>query len=137
MRSSTKLTLNYGIFALVAALANIFAQDLVVRIYSGAFHVLISIILGTGVGLFVKYSLDKRYIFNFKPRSAVHDARVFMLYTVMGGMTTMIFWGFELGFQYYFESKGMRYLGGCIGLAIGYLSKYHLDKHFVFSQEIK
>ncbi len=26
----------------------------------------------------------------------------------------------------------MRYLGGVIGLAIGYLTKYHLDKRYVF-----
>jgi hypothetical protein len=29
----------------------------------------------------------------------------------------------------------MRYLGGVIGLAIGYLTKYHLDKRFVFINE--
>ena len=29
----------------------------------------------------------------------------------------------------------MRYLGGVIGLAIGYLTKYHLDKRYVFRTE--
>ena len=29
----------------------------------------------------------------------------------------------------------MRYLGGMIGLAIGYLTKYHLDKRYVFRTE--
>jgi hypothetical protein len=29
----------------------------------------------------------------------------------------------------------MRYLGGVIGLTIGYLAKYHLDKRFVFKAE--
>ncbi|HMU91334.1 MAG TPA: GtrA family protein, partial [Pseudomonadales bacterium] len=31
-----------------------------------------------------------------------------------------------------FATKEMRYLGGIIGLAIGYLAKYHLDKRYVF-----
>ena len=31
-----------------------------------------------------------------------------------------------------FETKEMRYLGGVLGLAIGYLAKYHLDKRYVF-----
>jgi hypothetical protein len=29
----------------------------------------------------------------------------------------------------------MRYLGGIIGLAIGYLTKYRLDKRYVFRTE--
>ena len=50
----------------------------------------------------------------------------------MGILTTMIFWGFELGFHYFFQTKEMRYLGGILGLMIGYICKYHLDKHYVF-----
>jgi len=54
----------------------------------------------------------------------------------MGLATTLIFWGFEFSFHYFFETKEMRYLGGVIGLAIGYLTKYHLDKRFVFRKEV-
>jgi hypothetical protein len=50
----------------------------------------------------------------------------------MGIATTAIFWGFEFGFNHAFQSKEMRYLGGLIGLAIGYWTKYHLDKRYVF-----
>ena len=46
--------------------------------------------------------------------------------------TTVIFWGFEFGFDHLFATKEMRYLGGILGLAIGYLSKYFLDKRYVF-----
>jgi hypothetical protein len=53
----------------------------------------------------------------------------------MGLATTFIFWGFEFGFQHLFETKEMRYLGGIIGLAIGYLTKYQLDKRYVFRAE--
>ncbi len=132
---STKLAINYTIFALIATAANIGAQDLVIRTYSGAFDILASVIVGTGVGLVVKYILDKRYIFRFRAHSVAHDTQTFALYTVMGLATTVIFWGFEFGFHHIFETKEMRYLGGVIGLAIGYLTKYHLDKHYVFRTE--
>ena len=84
------------------------------------------------MGLVVKYILDKRYIFRFRARDAAHDGKTFVLYTLMGLATTLIFWGFEFGFDHIFETKEMRYLGGIIGLAIGYLTKYHLDKRYVF-----
>jgi putative flippase GtrA len=135
MFASTKLTINYAIFALIATAANIGAQDLVIRSYSGAFDILASVIVGTGVGLVVKYILDTRYIFRFRARSVAHDTQTFALYTVMGLATTVIFWGFEFGFHHVFETKEMRYLGGVIGLAIGYLTKYHLDKRYVFRTE--
>ena len=134
MLVSTKLAIKYAIFALIATAANIGAQDLVIRTYSGAFDILASVVVGTGAGLVVKYILDKRYIFRFRARSVAHDTQTFALYTVMGLVTTVIFWGFEFGFHHIFETKEMRYLGGVIGLAIGYLTKYHLDKRFVFTQ---
>ncbi len=130
-----KLAITYAILALIATAANIGAQDLVIRVYSGMFDVLLSVAIGTGVGLVVKYVLDKRYIFKFRARSAVHDGQVFSLYVLMGVATTLIFWGFEFGFHYLFGTKEMRYLGGVIGLAIGYVTKYHLDKRFVFRNQ--
>ena len=50
----------------------------------------------------------------------------------MGVVTTVIFWGVEFGFQAMIGTREMRYLGGVIGLAIGYLAKYRLDKRFVY-----
>lgn len=135
MFNLTKLATNYAFFALIATAVNIGAQDLVICTYSGAFDILASVIVGTGVGLVVKYILDKRYIFRFRSRSVAHDTQTFALYTIMGLATTVIFWGFEFGFQHIFETKEMRYLGGVIGLAIGYLTKYHLDKRYVFRTE--
>lgn len=129
------LTIKYIIFALIATAVNIGAQDIVIRNYIGAFDILISVVVGTGAGLVVKYILDKRYIFRFRARDAAHDTQTFALYTVMGLVTTVIFWGFEFGFHHIFETKEMRYLGGVIGLAIGYLTKYHLDKRYVFRTE--
>lgn len=135
MFTSYKLAIKYASFALIATAGNIGAQDLVIRNYSGAFDILASVVVGTGVGLVVKYVLDKRYIFRFRALSVAHDTQTFALYTVMGLATTVIFWGFEFGFHHIFKTNEMRYLGGVIGLAIGYVAKYHLDKRYVFRTE--
>lgn len=57
---------------------------------------------------------------------------MFMLYTVMGVATTALFWGIEYGFHLAFGTDAMRYLGGVIGLTLGYIIKYQLDKRYVF-----
>jgi putative flippase GtrA len=132
-----KSTIVYVILALIATAANIGAQDLCIRIYIGADDILFSVAVGTGVGLVVKYILDKRYIFQFRARNALHDGQIFVLYSIMGLATTIIFWSFEFGFQHLFETKEMRYFGGVIGLGIGYLVKYQLDKCFVFQRSGK
>ncbi|WP_312550450.1 GtrA family protein [Massilia sp.] len=129
-----KLPLTYAFLALIATGVNIGTQDLVNGLYSGPYGVIGSMLLGTGVGLVVKYVLDKRYIFAFQARDIAHDTRTFGLYTLMGLLTTAIFWGMELGFDHLFGTEHMRYLGGVIGLAIGYVAKYYLDKRFVFLQ---
>jgi len=130
-----RLTIAYAFFALIATAANIGTQDIFLRFYSGAFDVTFSILAGTVIGLVVKYVLDKRYIFGFQARDAIHDGQTFLLYSGMGVLTTFVFWGFEFGFDYLFGTKELRYLGGVLGLAIGYLTKYHLDKTFVFRQK--
>jgi putative flippase GtrA len=127
-----RLAILYALIALIATGTNIGAQELAVRAYDGPFQIALSIFIGTGVGLVVKYLLDKAFIFGFKARDTMHDVQTFGLYTVMGIATTAIFWGFEFGFNHLFQSKEMRYLGGLIGLAIGYWTKYHLDKRYVF-----
>ncbi len=129
-----KLAITYAILALIASIANFAAQDVATTIYGGVLSIPISVVFGTGIGLVVKYVLDKRYIFQFKARNAAHDGKTFILYTVMGLVTTVIFWGFEFSFQYFFETKEMRYFGGAIGLAIGYVAKYLLDNRYVFRQ---
>jgi drug/metabolite transporter (DMT)-like permease len=135
MITPNRLAVTYAIFALIATAANIGAQDVVIRAYGGALAVYVSVVVGTIVGLVVKYILDKRYIFRFRPRSLAHDTQTFALYAIMGLVTTAVFWGFEFGFHCAFETKGMRYLGGVIGLAIGYVAKYHLDKRYVFRMD--
>ncbi|KRC29185.1 GtrA family protein [Acidovorax sp. Root219] len=128
-----RIALLYALLAAVATAVNIGAQDAFLRMYGGPLHVLASVIVGTAAGLIVKYLLDKRYIFKFRARDAAHSTRTFALYTVMGLLTTLVFWCFEFGFHALFEgSREMRYLGGALGLAMGYAVKYHLDQRYVF-----
>jgi putative flippase GtrA len=130
-----KFVLAYTFFAFVATAANIAAQDISLRVYGGDFGIFLSVMAGTGVGLVIKYILDKHYIFRFQTRNAIHDGKLFAQYTLMGLLTTFIFWGFELAFHLAFKAKEMRYLGAIIGLAIGYFIKYQLDKRYVFRVE--
>lgn len=126
------LPLRYAFLALLATAVNILCQDLSIRLYQGTGAVALATLAGTGVGLVFKYVLDKRYIFHFRATNAAHDGRTFALYLVMGLATTALFWGVEFGFDHLFGNKTMRYVGAALGLAIGYLAKYHLDKRFVF-----
>ncbi|MDH5545109.1 MAG: GtrA family protein [Gammaproteobacteria bacterium] len=132
MFAKTRLVFDYAIFAFIATVANIGAQDIIIRVYPGDYAITLSVLIGTGVGLVVKYVLDKRFIFRFRARDTKHDAQTFTLYVTMGVLTTAIFWGFEWMFHTIFANKEMRYLGGVMGLAIGYLIKYQLDKRYVF-----
>lgn len=129
------LVVAYMFFALVATVANIASQEVAILKYDGPFSIQVSIFFGTGVGLLVKYFLDKKYIFRFQTHSTKHGVKVLILYVSMGLLTTAIFWGVEFGFHVFFASREMRYLGGVIGLSIGYAAKYYLDKHYVFRKE--
>lgn len=132
MRSSPRTALLYLAFAIAATAANIAAQELTVQIYRGVYSMLAGVALGTGVGLAVKYLLDKRYIFAFETRSAAHDGQTFVVYTLTGVATTALFWGFEFGFDALFDTRAMRYTGAVLGLSLGYAAKYQLDKRYVF-----
>ena len=87
---------------------------------------------GTITGLLIKYILDKKYIFYHETKDLKDDARKFIFYTFMGAFTTIIFWGTETLFKYMFKPEYAKYIGGAIGLTIGYITKYQLDKKFVF-----
>ena len=88
--------------------------------------------IGTLAGLLSKYILDKKFIFYHKPKGKVDDAKKFIRYTIMGIFTTVIFWGTEIGFDKYFEDENAKYAGAVLGLSVGYIIKYFLDKKFVF-----
>ena len=122
----------YALFALLSICMNIGAQMLSILVYNGAYSVEISILVGTAVGLPLRYFLEKRYIFVFTSKNLAHDGRLFAFYTAMGVITTLIFWGTEYAFHLIYGTDSMRYIGGVIGLAVGFYVKYQLDKKYVF-----
>ena len=81
-------------------------------------------------GLVVKYLLDKRWI--FYDRSPDHS-RQFSLYTLMGIATTAVFWGMVALFVWLWGTDQARIAGSVLGLTIGYVVKYNLDRRFVFT----
>lgn len=122
----------YTLFAGISTAINIGTQMLFNTMYAGPFAVELSIIAGTATGMPLRYFLEKKYVFLFKSDGLAHDGQLFVLYGVMGVFTTAIFWGVEYGFHLVFGSDTMRYVGGVVGLAIGFYVKYLLDRKFVF-----
>lgn len=122
----------YTLFASLSTLINIGSQMLSMWVYKESYAVEISILVGTAAGLPLRYFLEKRYIFSFKSHNIRHDGQLFLLYSFMGVFTTAIFWVTEYTFHLIFADESMRYLGGVIGLVIGFYVKYGLDKKYVF-----
>lgn len=129
-----KLTVKYVIFAVIATLVNLAFQWLSLRIYADAYSLYIAMAFGTGAGLAVKYVLDKKYIFYHKTETKSEDTKKFFIYSLMGVFTTMIFWGSEIAFDALWHSEISKYAGAVFGLSVGYITKYRLDKRFVFRE---
>ena len=123
---------NYIIFAVFSTVVNLSFQYISFMIYSGFLAIYIAMFFGTLSGLIVKYILDKKFIFNYETKTKKENLNKFMLYSLMGVFTTIIFWFFEVTFDYIFHSEIAKYIGAIIGLSIGYSVKYLLDKKFVF-----
>jgi putative flippase GtrA len=131
-KTATRIAVLYTLFAVLSTAINIGSQMLSIWVYKGPFSVEISILVGTAMGLPLRYFLEKRYIFNFTSKNLVHDGKLFVFYSAMGVITTLIFWGTEYAFHLVYDTDLMRYLGGIIGLSIGFYVKYQLDKKYVF-----
>ncbi|GEM_PF-108229 len=154
------LAAKYSFFAVIATVVNLFTQFVSFAFYDRMFPAIepwlslpvirevytLSVTIlpgddlrlyfgmawGTLSGLLVKYYLDKKYIFYYITKRKREDFQKFLLYSFMGVFTTLIFWGFEIGFDFYFDGEWAKYAGAVVGLSIGYLTKYFLDRKFVF-----
>jgi putative flippase GtrA len=127
------LILRYTVFAVIATLANLATQRLVLIQGDSAPWFAAAVAAGTLVGLVVKYVLDKRWIFADTSTGMKAHGRKFTLYTAMGLVTTAIFWGTETAFWWIWQTDAMRELGAVLGLSVGYVVKYNLDRRFVFT----
>lgn len=126
------LVVRYAGFAVLATVVNLASQRGVLSFAGGELGLALAIAIGTICGLLVKYYLDKRWIFADSSTGLREHGRRFSLYTLMGILTTLIFWGSEVSFWLIWKSDVMRELGAALGLTVGYVLKYRLDKRFVF-----
>ena len=126
------LVLRYAFFAVLATLANLAAQRAVLWFGDSGTVFALAVGTGTAVGLVLKYVLDKRWIFEDMSAGVKAHRKKFSLYTAMGIVTTAIFWGTETAFRLVWQTEMMRELGAVIGLSIGYVVKYRLDRRYVF-----
>lgn len=130
--TTAQLILRYSAFAVLATLANLAMQRLALALVEGSQGYVLAVVSGTAVGLILKYILDKHWIFFDNSSGIAVHGRKFTLYTVMGVFTTLIFWGSETAFWLAWKTDLMREVGAVLGLAVGYVIKYHLDRRFVF-----
>lgn len=129
-----QIIIKYIIFAGISMVVNLGSQFLVNSSFTSRYSVYFALVVGTGLGLVVKYILDKRYIFFFVADSSIKDFKTFLLYTTMGLVTTGIFWSMELLFHFLGDTESAKYWGGFLGLLIGYSIKYVLDRKLVFQK---
>ena len=126
------LAIKYTVFAAISTLFNLLFQYFSFFVYTGFGALYVALFIGTLAGLVVKYILDKKFIFYHVIENKKDDAKKFALYSLMGIFTTVIFWGTEIAFDALFENPNAKYMGAVIGLSIGYVIKYFLDKKYVF-----
>ena len=132
----TTLATRYATFAVLATIANLAAQRLVLAVDGRPLTFSIAVFAGTAAGLALKYALDKRWIFDDRSIGVAAHGKKFVLYTLMGMATTAIFWGTETAFWMIWRTDATRELGAILGLAVGYVVKYQLDRRFVFTNAV-
>ncbi|WP_170380976.1 GtrA family protein [Ruegeria profundi] len=127
------LILRYGTFAIIATAGNLATQRVFLMWGESLTHFVVALCAGTLVGLVIKYLLDKRWIFYDLSSGVVEHRKKFTLYTIMGLATTAIFWGTETACWLIWGTDLAREIGAIVGLTIGYVVKYNLDRRFVFT----
>jgi hypothetical protein len=108
------------------------AQEASLAAYHGNRALEASILAGTGVGFAVKYVLDKYWIFFDRTSGSAAEVRKLLLYGLSGVLTTALFWAIEIGCWKAWGTDIAKYSGAVVGLGIGYVMKYLLDRRFVF-----
>ena len=123
----------YAVTAVMSVLANLLAQEATVQALPAA-HLMVSIVVGTLVGFFMKYGVDKTWTFREAYTSPSGEAQRIVLSGLFSVATTLIFWTFELGFHAIWQTDFAKYVGAVIGLVIGYVLKFWLDRRHVFRE---
>lgn len=127
------LLLCYAAFAAIAIVANLATQRLILAALPSAY--ILAMVGGTIIGLIVKYGLDKKWIFKGATHAQTGHAGTFGLYVTTGAGTTLIFWGFETAAWLMWQTHLAREAGALVGLLLGYVLKYRLDRRYVFTRQ--
>ena len=122
----------YFVFSVIATVLNLLFQYFSFIVYDGLGSLYIAMSIGTLVGFASKYFFDKNYIFYYVNKGNENEAKKIFLYGLTGVFTTAVFWVFEIGFDIIFDFNIAKYIGATIGLAIGYIFKFFLDRKIVF-----
>ncbi len=126
------LVLGYAAFAAIAIFANLVTQRLVLALNKDAY--ILAVLGGTAIGLVLKYVLDKTWVFKSAAVQKAGQVGTFALYVATGVITTLIFWGFETTAWLLWQTHQAREAGAVVGLLLGYMLKYWLDRRYVFAQ---
>ncbi len=127
------LIIRYAVFAVLATLANLAVQRVVLLGGTTGAYFVSALAAGTVTGLVIKYLLDQRWIFYDLSTGLKQNGHKFALYSLTGLVTTAIFWGTETVFWLTWNTSTSRELGAVLGLSVGYIIKYNLDYYFVFN----
>lgn len=128
------IALKYTAFAVIASLANLVFQYVSFKIYDASMALYLAMFVGTLAGLITKYILDRNYIFYSLPGDKKNEINQFVFYSITGAVITSFFWILEIVFDTFIDNANAKYAGAAIGLAIGYTTKYFLDKKYVFKE---
>ncbi len=129
MRPSVRIGLLYVFFCACAIGVNLGVQWIGSAWLGLGFWPALAV--GTAAGLLLKYVLDRNYIFAAAGAPLARDVSRFVIYAGFGLVTTAIFWSAEWLGEAAWAGPG-RYWGGGLGLALGYLMKYLMDRRWVF-----
>lgn len=132
INKSSEIVIKYIFFSIISSFINIASQFIFLLFYTSYLNIELSILFGTIMGMPPRYVLEKKYIFYFRANNLKHDGRIFVIYIFFSGITTLLFWAIEYLFHIVFMDDILRYIGGLIGLMIGFYIKYRLDKKYVF-----
>jgi len=123
---------HYLILCFFAIILNITSQHIFLFYYIGSYAIEISILIGTLVTFFLRFLLEKKFIF-FKDKFSFKTESMLYMYFVSSVLATLIFWICEYSFHLLFDSDPIRYFGALIGLFAGFYVKYKMDKSLTFN----
>ncbi len=126
------LPVKYALICAGALLLNLTGQRAFLTALRGPLAIYGALAIGSTLALLFKFAMDKRFIFYHQPDGHRDNAWKFGKYSVLGSITTVMLWTFELAFHYLWGTDIAKYIGGGLGFSLGHYIKYHIDKHLVF-----